>query len=119
VDDGAYEFTPVRGARADIPVDEIQSRLVLAMLNEAARCMEEQIVRTPRDGDIAAVFGIGFPPFRGGPFRWMDTVGIAEVAMQMEELNHRFPGRFEPADVLSSMARHGQTFADLERERDE
>ncbi len=52
----------------------------MMMLNEAARCFDEQIIRSARDGDIGAVFGIGFPPFLGGPFRYMDTIGAGEVA---------------------------------------
>lgn len=47
----------------------------MMMLNEAARCFDERVVRSARDGDIGAVFGIGFPPFLGGPFRYMDTLG--------------------------------------------
>ena len=47
----------------------------MMMLNEAARCFGEQVIKSARDGDIGAVFGIGFPPFLGGPFRYMDTLG--------------------------------------------
>ena len=90
--------------------DEIAQRCVLAMVNEAARCLEEGILRSPRDGDIGAVFGLGFPPFRGGPFRYMDAVGIAEIVALLEALEGRFPERFTPADVLVEMARAEKRF---------
>ena len=80
------------------------------MMNEAARCLSEGIIRSPRDGDVGAVFGIGFPPFRGGPFRYMDTLGLKVVVQRLEELDSRFPGRFEPADLLVEMARGGHSF---------
>jgi 3-hydroxyacyl-CoA dehydrogenase/enoyl-CoA hydratase/3-hydroxybutyryl-CoA epimerase len=80
------------------------------MLNEAARCLHDGVVRSARDGDIGAIFGIGFPPFRGGPFRYMDSVGATELVQQLEELNERFPGRFEPAQSLLDMARSHARF---------
>lgn len=89
---------------------EIQQRCVLAMLNEAARCLQENVIRSARDGDVGAVYGIGFPPFRGGPFRLMDSLGIETVVEQLEELNTRFPGRFEPAANLLEMARRNGKF---------
>jgi 3-hydroxyacyl-CoA dehydrogenase / enoyl-CoA hydratase / 3-hydroxybutyryl-CoA epimerase len=103
VDESIYEI--VGGTRSEMPVDEMVQRPLLAMINEAARCLEEKILRSPRDGDIGAVFGIGFPPFRGGPFRYVDSVGAQRIVEQLESLNGRFPGRFEPADILVSMAR--------------
>ena len=96
--------------RAQFAAAEIQQRTILPMLNEAARCLDEGVIRSPRDGDIGAVFGFGFPAFRGGPFRYIDAVGAAEVVRQLEELNDRFPGRFEPAELLVSMARRGDWF---------
>ncbi|MDP9204018.1 MAG: fatty acid oxidation complex subunit alpha FadJ [Gemmatimonadota bacterium] len=94
----------------EMPAVQIQQRTVLAMLNEAVRCLSEGIIRSPRDGDVGAVFGIGFPPFRGGPFRYMDSLGVKIVVQRLEDLNARFPGRFEPAEMLLEMARRNQSF---------
>jgi 3-hydroxyacyl-CoA dehydrogenase/enoyl-CoA hydratase/3-hydroxybutyryl-CoA epimerase len=102
VDEGIYEI--IGGQRREMDSAEIVQRCVLAMVNEAARCLEEGILRSPRDGDIGAVFGIGFPPFRGGPFRYVDSVGAGRIVEQLEDLNTRFPGRFEPAGVLLDKA---------------
>jgi len=110
VDTGVYDIFPTGQNRVEISIPEIQQRTVLAMINEAARCIEEGILRSPRDGDVGAVFGIGFPPFRGGPFRYIDAVGVAKIVEQLEELNDRFPPRFKPADILVSMARKGERF---------
>jgi 3-hydroxyacyl-CoA dehydrogenase/enoyl-CoA hydratase/3-hydroxybutyryl-CoA epimerase len=98
----------------EMPAAQIQQRLILAMLNEAARCLSDGIIRSPRDGDVGAVFGIGFPPFRGGPFRYMDALGIQLVVQRLEDLNARFPGRFEPAELLLEMARRKQSFYSVE-----
>jgi 3-hydroxyacyl-CoA dehydrogenase/enoyl-CoA hydratase/3-hydroxybutyryl-CoA epimerase len=96
--------------RTQMPATEIQQRTILPMLNEAARCLAENVIRSARDGDVGAVFGFGFPPFRGGPFRYIDTIGVAEVVRQLQDLNDRFPGRFEPAEMLIAMARRGERF---------
>ena len=98
------------GQHVDIPAEEMVRRCVLAMVNEAARCMQEGILRSVRDGDVGAVFGIGFPPFRGGPFRYVDTIGAASIVRQLQELNTRHPPRFEAAELLVEMARSGKTF---------
>ena len=104
VDEGIAALTPAGGARRSLPDDEIQRRTVLPMLNEAVRCLEEGVIRSARDGDIGAIFGIGFPPFHGGPFRYLDTLGAASVVQQLDALEARFPGRFAPAPLLRAKA---------------
>ncbi len=110
VDASVYAFTPSGSQRVTVTSEEIQERCVLALANEAVRCLEEGIVRSARDGDIGAVFGIGFPPFRGGPFRYLDAIGASRAVDQLEELNSRFSGRFVPAEMLLHMARKGERF---------
>ncbi len=110
VDESIYELLPTGSRRTEMPKADIQRRCALAMANEAARCLEEGIIRAPRDGDIGAVFGIGFPPFRGGPFRYIDAVGAADVVKQLEALNAQHPGRFEPCALLVRMAKDGARF---------
>src|SRR5260221_701059 len=80
---------PVYAARGVHPnggprAAEIVVRLVSAMLNEAARAVGEGVVRSPRDGDIAAIYGFGFPPFRGGPLRHADDLGAARPLAHLE-----------------------------------
>ncbi|MEO8563606.1 MAG: fatty acid oxidation complex subunit alpha FadJ [bacterium] len=110
VDPSVYEVLPGGAERRETDAGEIQSRCVLAMVNEAALCLDEGVLRSARDGDVGAVFGIGFPPFRGGPFRYVDATGAARVVDQLEQLNERFPGRFEPAGVLVEHARTSARF---------
>jgi 3-hydroxyacyl-CoA dehydrogenase/enoyl-CoA hydratase/3-hydroxybutyryl-CoA epimerase len=111
VDDSVYQLLGAqRRPAADIDGGEIAERCVLAMVNEAALCLQEGILRSPRDGDVGAVFGIGWPPFRGGPFRYVDSVGATEIVERMEELNVRFDPRFRPAELLLDLARDRRTF---------
>jgi 3-hydroxyacyl-CoA dehydrogenase / enoyl-CoA hydratase / 3-hydroxybutyryl-CoA epimerase len=88
----------------------IERRLVFAMLNEAAAACAEQVVRSARDGDIGAVFGIGFPAFRGGPLRMIDDLGAARVVETLHELQDQFGERFRPAPPLAEMARQGSRY---------
>ena len=90
--------------------DEISSRCVVQMLNEAVRCLEEGIIASARDGDIGAIFGIGFPPFLGGPFRYIDQLGAANLVAQLRNLESRFGSRFTPAPLLIQMAEQQTTF---------
>jgi 3-hydroxyacyl-CoA dehydrogenase/enoyl-CoA hydratase/3-hydroxybutyryl-CoA epimerase len=110
VDTAVYALLSSGPSRSEVPPDEIRNRCALALANEAVRTLEEGIVRSPRDGDIGAVFGIGFPPFRGGPFRWIDAMGASKVVDRLEDLAARFAPRFVPSDLLVEMARLGSRF---------
>ena len=94
------------------PIEEMQMRCSLQLVNEAIRCLGEGIVRSPRDGDVGAIFGLGFPPFRGGPFRYVDTTGAAEVLRRIQGYYDRFGKRWEPAPLLVEHARRGARFYD-------
>jgi 3-hydroxyacyl-CoA dehydrogenase/enoyl-CoA hydratase/3-hydroxybutyryl-CoA epimerase len=89
---------------------EIVVRLMSAMLNEAARAVGEGVVRSPRDGDIAAIYGFGFPPFRGGPLRHADDLGAARLVADLERLASRFGARFAPCEVLREQANRRTKF---------
>lgn len=91
---------------------EIVDRTVLMMVNEAARCWEEGVIRSLRDGDIGAVFGIGFPPFRGGPFRYADRRGVKNVVERLTQFEAIHGERFTPAPALLRLAEAGKGFYD-------
>jgi len=96
--------------RRGVPVEEIQDRLALLMVNEAAHCLGEEVIASPSDGDLGAVLGLGFPPFRGGPFHHVDAVGAVAVVARLEELAGRLGQRYAPAQLLVDAARDGRRF---------
>jgi 3-hydroxyacyl-CoA dehydrogenase/enoyl-CoA hydratase/3-hydroxybutyryl-CoA epimerase len=110
VDESVYALFGRGSDRAELPPEEIQRRCVLAMVNEAIRCLDAGIIGSPRDGDIGAVFGIGFPPFRGGPFRYAEATGLADLVEMLERLDLSHAGRYTPAPLLVAMARDGRRF---------
>ena len=96
--------------RKKINVEEVQHRISLMMVNEAVTCLEEGIISSPRDGDLGAILGLGFPPFRGGPFRYVDGVGAGAIVKIMEGLASKYGRRFTPAGMLQEMASKGKKF---------
>jgi 3-hydroxyacyl-CoA dehydrogenase / enoyl-CoA hydratase / 3-hydroxybutyryl-CoA epimerase len=103
VDKSVYPLLGVRPG--EVHADLVQRRLVYSMLNEAAMACSENVVRTPRDADIGAVFGIGFPAFRGGPLRMIDDVGAGRVVETLYQLQEQYGERFRPAAALLEMSR--------------
>jgi 3-hydroxyacyl-CoA dehydrogenase/enoyl-CoA hydratase/3-hydroxybutyryl-CoA epimerase len=111
VDSSIYKLMGIdnpgsKSVRAEL----IAERVVLTMLNEAAYCLNENILRSARDGDIGAIFGLGFPPFLGGPFRYMDSLGIDTVVTKLKMLEKEHGDRFSPAPILVELAETGRQF---------
>lgn len=109
VDPAIYTLIGVQG-QSRLSARQMAERCVMLMLNEATRCFDEQVIRSARDGDIGAVFGIGFPPFLGGPFRYMDSLGAGEVVAVLQRLASQYGPRFTPCDALLQMAERGESF---------
>lgn len=99
---------------------EITDRMILAMLGEAARCVEEGVVASAQDLDLATVFGMGFPPFRGGLLRWADSLGAKEIVKRMEHCASAVESlprperreRFQVPDILRNQVEEGGAFHD-------
>ncbi len=106
VDDRIYRLIGVKPLEGFSP-DDVQQRLVYAMLNEAAMARGEAVVRNARDGDVGAIYGIGFPPFRGGPLRMIDELGAAKVVDTLRQLATAHGPRFAPTPALLEMAASG------------
>jgi len=88
----------------------LQDRMASRFLIEAAMCLQDEIIENPVDGDIGAIMGIGFPPFKGGPFRYMDQVGVDKVVDTMSKLRDTHGEHFEPPQILVDYAKAGKKF---------
>jgi 3-hydroxyacyl-CoA dehydrogenase/enoyl-CoA hydratase/3-hydroxybutyryl-CoA epimerase len=110
VDETVYDLLPGGKARKKVSREEITGRVTLQMVNEAIRCLGERILRSARDGDVGAIFGLGFPPFLGGPFRYADAIGPKALLDRIERWHDRFGDRFEPAPLLVELARAEKKF---------
>ncbi len=111
VDPSVYEFLGVQPDRRTVHnVDRLRDRLVLQMVQEAIRAFDEHVVRSARDADVGAIFGLGFPAYTGGPLRMVDSVGASELVRRMRALEDLFGPRFAPPPRLLTMAREGARF---------
>jgi len=110
VDATTYELiAPVVAQRRDFTADEIVARCMLPMVNEIARCLEEKIVSTPYEADMALIYGIGFPPFRGGACRYVDQTGAANFVALCDK--YASLGKlYEAPGLLRDMAASGRKF---------
>ena len=88
----------------------VQQRMTLTMVNEAAWCLQENILRNPTDGNLGAVLGLGFPPFLGGPFRYIDREGAGAIVERLQKFEQQHGPRFTPADILKDYAKNGKKF---------
>jgi 3-hydroxyacyl-CoA dehydrogenase / enoyl-CoA hydratase / 3-hydroxybutyryl-CoA epimerase len=91
-------------------LENITNRLVYLMVNEAARCLEENVVATPEDADYGMILGTGFPVYRGGPLRFAESVGLKKVVTDMDGIHSRAGEKFAPCDLLRQHAQNGSTF---------
>jgi 3-hydroxyacyl-CoA dehydrogenase/enoyl-CoA hydratase/3-hydroxybutyryl-CoA epimerase len=96
--------------RKEFEAVEIQQRLSLVMVNEAVHCLQEKILMSPSDGDLGAILGLGFPPFLGGPFRYIDREGASAIVKRLEILQTELGDRFKPADLLKEHAEKDTSF---------
>jgi len=98
------------GAKSDLSAEDIQFRLISRFVNEAAFALQDEIIRAPADGDIGAVFGIGFSPFLGGPFRMLDSQGTSQFVDKMYKWRDQKGAQFEPCPLLVDYAKSGKKF---------
>jgi 3-hydroxyacyl-CoA dehydrogenase / enoyl-CoA hydratase / 3-hydroxybutyryl-CoA epimerase len=120
---GFYDYGSGRDGKVNTQLGDLQSaepatvndgdlrdRLVLSMVNEAARTIEEKVVDAPEDVDFGMIMGTGWAPFRGGPLRFADHLGIATVVSRLNSLRDRIAPYFEPCPLLADMANRGTSF---------
>ena len=89
--------------------EEIVDRLILIMINEAVRCLEEEVVASPKDVDFGMIMGTGWAPFRGGPIRYLDSIGSKKIAERLQELAKK-DAYFAPCDMLLEYAKTNKKF---------
>ncbi|MBV8213541.1 MAG: enoyl-CoA hydratase/isomerase family protein [Verrucomicrobia bacterium] len=95
--------------------DQLTDRLIFTMVNEAARVLEEKVVTEPADVDFGMIMGTGWAPFRGGPLKYADSVGISTVVSRLNHLAGKFGEHFKPCTLLNEMVNRGGKFFDAKR----
>ncbi|WP_070970112.1 fatty acid oxidation complex subunit alpha FadB [Vibrio sonorensis] len=114
-EDIAPILSSVTDLKQDFDAQTIIERMMVPMINEVALCLQEGIVATPQEADMALVYGLGFPPFRGGVFRYLDNIGLAnyiEMANQYQDLG----ALYHVPDIIIGMADKHETFYDQQQQ---
>jgi 3-hydroxyacyl-CoA dehydrogenase len=111
IDETVYqELGSVIPQTRNVPEQEIIDRLVLVMINEASRVLEERIVESAGSLDLAMIMGTGFPPFRGGLLRHADSLGVGAVHVRLYELLREHGERFAPSALITQLAEANRRF---------
>lgn len=119
VDETVYPlFRPADARPRPATPEVLGQRLTLVAAAEAVRCLEEGVLASPDDGDVAAVLGFGYPALRGGPFRHLETIGLRACVDRMLALEDRFGARFSAPALLEQLAQEGSSFAEHARGED-
>ncbi len=109
-DEATYELLKTKAtAKQDFSADEIIARMMVPMCNEVSRCLEEQIIASPQEADMALLMGLGFPPFRGGVCRYLDTIGLEQHLALCDKYAH-LSKAYEAPQILKDMAAQGKKF---------
>jgi 3-hydroxyacyl-CoA dehydrogenase/enoyl-CoA hydratase/3-hydroxybutyryl-CoA epimerase/enoyl-CoA isomerase len=110
ISEDAYSLlAPHCADRAEFEKEDIIARMMLPMATELARCLEEGIVETAAEADLALIYGVGFPPFRGGVFRWMDSIGLQAIADMSAKFAH-LGKSYELTEGMQAMLADGKTY---------
>jgi 3-hydroxyacyl-CoA dehydrogenase/enoyl-CoA hydratase/3-hydroxybutyryl-CoA epimerase/enoyl-CoA isomerase len=107
---------PVINGALEISDEDIVARMMVPMVTELSRCLEEGIVETAAEADMALVYGTGFPPFRGGVFRWVDSIG-AKAFCDMAAKFSNLGALYEPPASLKAKAASNQSFYSTAKEQ--
>ncbi len=110
VDTGLYGRLGITENSNAVSEDVIQKRMIYVMINEAARIVEEKLVRKVADVDIGMIYGTGFAPFRGGLLRYADSVGADAIVSDLELFSRTYGARFAPSAYLQQLAVGGKKF---------
>jgi 3-hydroxyacyl-CoA dehydrogenase/enoyl-CoA hydratase/3-hydroxybutyryl-CoA epimerase len=113
-DNSVYQLLGINPVSGKLDQEEITDRCVMVFVNESIRCLEEGILASASDGDVGAVFGLGFPPFLGGPFKYVDHTGARAIVERLNGLADKYGSRFKPSALLQKMADEGKRFFESE-----
>jgi 3-hydroxyacyl-CoA dehydrogenase/enoyl-CoA hydratase/3-hydroxybutyryl-CoA epimerase len=109
IDPKIYEELNIKQTK-DLPEKTIVERCVYPMLNEAVLCLEDKVIDSIQDGDIGAIFGIGFPPYLGGPFRYIDSLKASVLVEGLKAFENSHGEKYKPANQLLIMAEENTAF---------